>query len=185
MNHWCVKQILHLVRSKNLPLLYQFTFSQNRPKSDISGALGPILHYITLKAFAMAKGQTFYVNFFGNPPFQVSFLPIWIKIFKTKSLLDIFSSMIFWKLDKLKHTDINCEEAKVQQTLVNNLATTSLSLCKWSQQTSGTTIRGWPKIGWVYILYAGVFSCFSSVVSSGLIVWMASISKWRPASVKM
>ena len=56
MNHWCVKQILHLVRSKNLLLLYQFTFAQNRPKSDISGALRPI-HYITLKAFAMALGD--------------------------------------------------------------------------------------------------------------------------------
>ena len=31
-------------------------FAQNRPKSDISGALGPI-HYITLKAFAMALGD--------------------------------------------------------------------------------------------------------------------------------
>ena len=41
--------VLHLVPSKN-----QFTFAQNRPKSDISGALGPI-HNITLKAFAMAK----------------------------------------------------------------------------------------------------------------------------------
>ena len=29
-----------------LLLLYQFTFAQNRPKSDISMALGPI-HYIT------------------------------------------------------------------------------------------------------------------------------------------
>ena len=56
MNHWCVKQILHLVWSKNLLLLYQFTFAQNRPKSDISGALRPI-HYITLKAFAMALGD--------------------------------------------------------------------------------------------------------------------------------
>ena len=36
-----------------LLLLYQFTFAQNRPKSDISGALGTI-HYITLNAFAMA-----------------------------------------------------------------------------------------------------------------------------------
>ena len=50
MNHWCVKQILHLVPSKNLLLFYQFTFAQNRPKSDISGALRPI-HYITLKGF--------------------------------------------------------------------------------------------------------------------------------------
>ena len=32
-----------------LLLLYQFTFDQNRPKSDISGALGPI-HYIGLQA---------------------------------------------------------------------------------------------------------------------------------------
>ena len=37
-------------------LLYQFTFAQNEPKSDISEALGPI-HYITLKAFAMALGD--------------------------------------------------------------------------------------------------------------------------------
>ena len=36
------------------------TFAQNRPKSDIIGALGPT-HDITLKAFA--KDQTFYVNF--------------------------------------------------------------------------------------------------------------------------
>ena len=39
-------------KSLYLILLYQFTFAHNRPKSDISGALGPI-HYITLKAFAM------------------------------------------------------------------------------------------------------------------------------------
>ena len=39
-----------------LLLLYQFTFAQNRPKSDISGALGSI-HYITLKAFAVALGD--------------------------------------------------------------------------------------------------------------------------------
>ena len=39
-----------------LILLYQFTLAQNRPKSDISGALRPI-HYITLKAFAMALGD--------------------------------------------------------------------------------------------------------------------------------
>ena len=32
------------------------SFAQNRPKSDISGALGPI-HYITLKAFVMALGD--------------------------------------------------------------------------------------------------------------------------------
>ena len=37
-------------------MLYHFTFAHNRPKSDISGALGPI-HYITLKAFAMALGD--------------------------------------------------------------------------------------------------------------------------------
>ena len=43
-------------KSLNLLLLYQFTFAQNRPKSDVSGALGPI-HYITLKAFAMASGM--------------------------------------------------------------------------------------------------------------------------------
>ena len=39
-----------------LLLLYQFTFAQNRPSYDISGALGPI-HYITLKAFAIAFGD--------------------------------------------------------------------------------------------------------------------------------
>ena len=43
-------------KSLYLILLYQFTFAHNRPKSDISGALGPI-HYITLKAFAMALGD--------------------------------------------------------------------------------------------------------------------------------
>ena len=43
-------------KSLYLPLLYQFTIDQNRPKSDISGALGPI-HYITFKAFAMALGD--------------------------------------------------------------------------------------------------------------------------------
>ena len=37
-------------------MLYHFTFAHNRPKSDISGALRPI-HYITLKAFAMALGD--------------------------------------------------------------------------------------------------------------------------------
>ena len=36
--------------------LYQLTFAQNRSKSDISRALGPI-HYITLKAFAMVLGD--------------------------------------------------------------------------------------------------------------------------------
>ena len=37
------------------------------PKSDISGALGPI-HYITLKAFAMALGDgTKYKTYFGCP----------------------------------------------------------------------------------------------------------------------
>ena len=36
-----------IYKSLYLPLLYQFTFAQNRPKSDISGALGPI-QYITL-----------------------------------------------------------------------------------------------------------------------------------------
>ena len=42
-------------KSLYLLLLYQFTFAQNRPKSDISGALGPI-HYNTLKAFALGDG---------------------------------------------------------------------------------------------------------------------------------
>ena len=50
-----------------LLLLYQFTFAQNRPKSDISGALGPI-HYITLKAFAMVLGdETKCKTCFGCP----------------------------------------------------------------------------------------------------------------------
>ena len=50
-----------------LLLLYQFTFAHNRPKSDISGALGPI-HYITLKAFAMALGDgTKCKTCFGGP----------------------------------------------------------------------------------------------------------------------
>ena len=54
--------VLHLVPSKN-----QFTFAQNRPKSDISGALGPI-HNITLKAFAMASGDgTKCKTCFGGP----------------------------------------------------------------------------------------------------------------------
>ena len=43
------------------------SFAQNRPKSDISGALGPI-HYITLKAFAMALGdRTKCKACFGGP----------------------------------------------------------------------------------------------------------------------
>ena len=40
-----------------LLLLYQFTFAHYRPKSDISGALGPV-HYITLKAFAWGMGPS-------------------------------------------------------------------------------------------------------------------------------
>ena len=47
---------LGLIQKNYLLLLYQFTFAHNRPKSDINGALGPI-HYITLKAFAMALGD--------------------------------------------------------------------------------------------------------------------------------
>ena len=48
-------------------LLNQFTCAQNRPKSDISGALGPI-YYITLKAFAMALGgRTKCKTCFGCP----------------------------------------------------------------------------------------------------------------------
>ena len=43
-------------KSLYLLLLNQFTFAQNRLKSDISEALGPI-QYITLKAFAMASGD--------------------------------------------------------------------------------------------------------------------------------
>ena len=49
---------------KSLLLLYQF--AQNRPKY-ISGARGPI-HYITLKAFAMALGDgTKCKTCFGGP----------------------------------------------------------------------------------------------------------------------
>ena len=48
-------------------MLYHFTFAHNRPKSDISGALRPI-HYITLKAFAMALGDgTKCKTCFGSP----------------------------------------------------------------------------------------------------------------------
>ena len=43
-------------KSLYLLLLYQFTFAQNRPKSDISGALGPI-HYITLKILLLHWGM--------------------------------------------------------------------------------------------------------------------------------
>ena len=42
-------------KSLYLLLLHQFTFAHNRPKSDISGAQGPI-HYITLKAFGIGIG---------------------------------------------------------------------------------------------------------------------------------
>ena len=60
-------------KSLYLLLLYQFTFT-NKPKSDISGALGPI-HYITFKAFAMelvdglAKEHTFYMIFLATFPY--------------------------------------------------------------------------------------------------------------------
>ena len=48
-------------------LLLSVSFAQNRPKSDISGALGPI-DYITLKAFAMALGdRTKCKTCFGGP----------------------------------------------------------------------------------------------------------------------
>ena len=54
-------------KSLYLLLLHQFTFAHNRPTSDISGALGPI-HYITLKAFAMALGDgTKCKSCFGGP----------------------------------------------------------------------------------------------------------------------
>ena len=39
-------------KSLYLLQLYPFTFAQNRPTSDINGALGPI-HIISLKAFAI------------------------------------------------------------------------------------------------------------------------------------
>ena len=53
-------------KSLYLLLLYQFTFAQNRPKSDITGA--NTLHYITLKAFAMASGDgTKCKTCFGGP----------------------------------------------------------------------------------------------------------------------
>ena len=48
-------------------LLCQFTFAQNRPKSDIREALRP-LHYITLRAFAMSLGDgTKCKTCFGGP----------------------------------------------------------------------------------------------------------------------
>ena len=50
----CSSTIGPIQKSLYMLLLYQFTFAQNRPKPDISEALGPI-HYITLKAFAMAS----------------------------------------------------------------------------------------------------------------------------------
>ena len=54
-------------KSLYLLLLYQFTFAHNRPESDISGELGPI-HYITLKAFAMAlEDRTKCKTCFGCP----------------------------------------------------------------------------------------------------------------------
>ena len=49
-----------------LLLLYQFTFAQNRPKSCISWALGPI-HYITLIAFAMAMEDRKCKTCLGGP----------------------------------------------------------------------------------------------------------------------
>ena len=42
-------------KSLYLLLLYQFTFAHNWPKSDISGALGPI-HYVTLKLKGFCNG---------------------------------------------------------------------------------------------------------------------------------
>ena len=45
-----IRKITNFLKSLYLILLYQFTYAHNRPKSDISGALGPI-HHITLKAF--------------------------------------------------------------------------------------------------------------------------------------
>ena len=62
-------------------MIYQFTFAQNRPKSDISGALGPI-HYITLKAFAIECGI----------PVQL------VKEQVIKNLLDILSFLTFSNL---------------------------------------------------------------------------------------
>ena len=98
MNNWCVKQILHLVPSKIsiFASVISVSFAQNRPKSDISGALGPI-HYITLKAFAMALGdgtkcktcfgcprmvlcgpwKTFFSSFKNRVWFGVTLPPVW------------------------------------------------------------------------------------------------------------
>ena len=53
---------LSVQKSLYLLLLYQFTFAHNinRPRSDISGALGPI-HYFTSKAFAMVLASVKHV----------------------------------------------------------------------------------------------------------------------------
>ena len=47
MNHWCVKQILHLVKFKNLYICFCY-ISLHLPTIWYQRALGPI-HYITLK----------------------------------------------------------------------------------------------------------------------------------------
>ena len=44
-------------------IIYQFTFAPNSPKSDISGALGPI-HYITLQSFCNGTGGWDMLNMF-------------------------------------------------------------------------------------------------------------------------
>ena len=49
-------------KSLYLLLLYQFAFAQNRPKSDISGALGPIHniilnYYIHFKLYILHRGM--------------------------------------------------------------------------------------------------------------------------------
>ena len=66
MNHWCTKKIYTWSHQKIS--LFAFVISVYIcPKSDISGALGPI-HYITLKAFAMALGgRTKCKTCFGCP----------------------------------------------------------------------------------------------------------------------
>ena len=65
-------------KSLNLLLLYQFTFAQKRPKSDVSGALGPI-HYITLKAFALAAlgDGTKCKTCFGSPR-MILHVEVWL-----------------------------------------------------------------------------------------------------------
>ena len=78
-------------KSLYLLLLYQFTFT-NKPKSDISGALGPgPIHYITLKTFVMALGDgTKYKTCFGGHIMILQFFPF-------------FSPAPFPNIHKMRH----------------------------------------------------------------------------------